>query len=90
MGNWNAVERGCAWWADAPEHRTCAVIYASSQALVALICVIVNLSGGAGRPPASGEPDVGGWSEAAGPRRLFVRGWSLVADRRRLVVGDWS
>ena len=42
VGNGNVVERGCGWWVDAPEHCTCAVIYACSYVLVALICVIVH------------------------------------------------
>ena len=44
VGNGSVVERGCGWWVDAPEHCTCAVIYAASYVLVALISVIVNLS----------------------------------------------
>ena len=43
VGNGNVVERGCGWWVDAPEHCTCAFIYACSYVLVALICVIVHL-----------------------------------------------
>ena len=55
------------------------------KTLLALICVIVNLSGGAGRPPEA-EPD----ARPAGRRRLVVGGCSYAAGRRRLVVGGWS
>ena len=46
VGNGNAVERGSGWWVDAPEHCACAVFYACSYVLVALICVIVNFYSG--------------------------------------------
>ena len=46
VGNGNVVERGCGWWVGAPEHCTCAVSYACSYVLVALICVIVNFDSG--------------------------------------------
>ena len=39
MGNGNVLERGCGSWVDPPEQGTCAVIYASSYVLVALISV---------------------------------------------------
>ena len=46
VGNGNVVERGCGWWVDAPEHCTCAVIYACSYVHVALVCVMVHLFSG--------------------------------------------